>query len=58
MNNINLEKIFGCNTFGKKTLEQYTSKKVYHEFLNALSDDTKEIVDINLANKIADAMKT
>lgn len=55
--NINLEKIFGNNAFGKKTLEKYTSKKIYREFLNALSDETKEIVDINLANKIADAMK-
>lgn len=55
--NINLENIFGCNAFGKKTLEKYSNKKVYQEFLNALSDQTKEIVDIELANKIADAMK-
>lgn len=55
--NINLEKTFCINVFGKKTLEKYTNKKVYKEFLNALSEDTKEIVDINLANKIANAMK-
>jgi glutamine synthetase type III len=49
---------FGINVFSKKTLEKYTSKSVYQNFLNALSDDNKEIVDLNLANKIAEAMKT
>jgi glutamine synthetase type III len=54
---IKLDEIFGKNVFSKKTLQEYVTKEVYEKFVKAISEDTKEILDIDLANEIANAMK-
>ena len=52
------KKIFGTSVFCKNTLKKYSNHRVYQNFIKALAEDTKEIVDLDLANEIAHAMKT
>ncbi|MDR2369114.1 MAG: glutamine synthetase III [Mycoplasmataceae bacterium] len=43
--------------FTDEELKQYVSKDVFEQFKNSLKDDQKEILSLELANQIADAMK-
>jgi glutamine synthetase type III len=53
-----IEQIYGTLVFTRKNMEALLSKEAYNKFLNVIHSDQKELVDLALANEIADAMKT
>jgi glutamine synthetase len=54
---VDVPKIYGELVFTDEQLQKRIPKKVYEQFKNSLKDDQKEILNLDLANKIADAMK-
>jgi glutamine synthetase type III len=54
---IELDKIFGENVFSKHVLKKYIGSRSYNKFIKAIDLETKEILDSDLANEIANAMK-
>jgi glutamine synthetase len=52
-----IPEIFGELVFDDEKLKKRIGKNTYDQFKNSLKDDQKEILSIDLANKIAEAMK-
>jgi glutamine synthetase type III len=52
-----IPEIFGELVLNDEELKKRIGQKTYDQFKNSLDDDQKEILNLDLANKIADAMK-
>jgi glutamine synthetase type III len=52
-----IPKIFGENVFNKEQMLKYLGDDTYQKYRRAVRNDEKEIIDLDLANKIADGMK-
>jgi glutamine synthetase type III len=53
----NVPQIYNELVFTDEELKKRVSKSVYDQFKNSLKDDQKEILNLDLANQIASAMK-
>jgi glutamine synthetase type III len=49
--------LFSNLVFDDEQMRKWLDKKTYQQFRLAINADSKEILDIALANKIAEAMK-
>jgi glutamine synthetase type III len=52
-----IEQIYGTLVFTRKNMQELLSKEAYNKYLNVIHSDQKELVDLTLANEIANAMK-
>jgi glutamine synthetase type III len=55
--NLNVPSIYGELVFTDTELKKHVSNTIYQQFKNSLKDNQKEILSLELANKIANAMK-
>jgi glutamine synthetase type III len=54
---LSIPKIFGEFVLSDTELEKRIPKNIFKEFKNSLRDEQKEILNIDIANHIAKAMK-
>ncbi|GHU48995.1 hypothetical protein FACS1894218_7160 [Bacilli bacterium] len=52
-----ITKIYGELVFTEKKMLKYLGAATYKRFKSAIADGSKEILNLELANKIADGMK-
>jgi glutamine synthetase len=52
-----ITKIYGELVFNDQQMLKYLGKSVFTTFKSAIADDSKEILNLELANKIADSMR-
>jgi glutamine synthetase type III len=52
-----VSKLFGEMVFTDKKMKQSLSRKTYRQFHKSIDGNNKELIDLNLANRIAKAMK-
>jgi glutamine synthetase len=53
----NIPQIYAQCVFTDEELKKRVPKKIYQDFRKSLKDDQKEILNLELANHIANAMK-